>query len=482
MDWSYVYEPEVGPMACHFDPESFWAVLARTVRDVLDKAGADGRQVVAVSSTSQREGCVLVDGKGKELYGGPNRDLRAHVEGDELARAFGDEIYTRTGHFPSGMFAAARLMWFRRNQPDLYERASRLLMINDWVLYRLSGVCACEPSNAAETCLFDIGRRSWADDLIELLGLRRDLFADVVAPGTRIGAVSAAAAEATGLKVGTPVVAGGADTQCGVLGSGAIDDGDLAVIAGTTAPLQLVLADLTIDPGGRMWSAPFLSADRFVLESNAGGAGTVYRWCLDNFRPASEAPADAGDRYAQLNRAAESVPPGALGARSFLGVTVMDARNVRFHSSSTLELAQLVFHGDTQAAVGRAILESLAFAARANADQIASAAPAGIARVTACGGLTRSTLYVQLLAACMETTIRVPRWREGSGIGAAVCAGVGAGVFADLGDGQGTLVTADLEIEPDPALVSAYRDLYASWRRDYARLRAIIGSQPPSVN
>jgi len=253
------------------------------------QAGADGRQVVAVSSTSQREGCVLLDGNGSELYAGPNRDLRAQVEGDQLAQAHGDEIYTRTGHFPSGMFPAARLKWFQRHQPELYRQASRLLMINDWVLYRLSGVCASEPTNAAETCMFDLGKGSWANDLIEQLGLRRVLFADVVTAGTRIGAVSRLAAQATGLATGTPVVVGGADTQCGVLGSGAIDSGDMAVVAGTTTPLQLVLASLVIDPGGRMWSGPFLSADRFVLESNAGGAGTVYRWCLDNLWPAGDA-------------------------------------------------------------------------------------------------------------------------------------------------------------------------------------------------
>src|SRR5260370_24217626 len=97
--------------------------------------------------------------------------------------------------------------------------------------------------------------------------------------------------------------------------------------------------DLSSVPGGRMWCGPLLSSDSFGLESNAGGAGTVYRWCLDNFRPASEAPADAGDRYAQLDRAAESVPPGALWARPVLGVTPMDARHVRFHSSSALPLA-----------------------------------------------------------------------------------------------------------------------------------------------
>jgi sugar (pentulose or hexulose) kinase len=472
-DWGYQYEPEAGDLACHFDPDVFWSGLASTVREVLAKAGADGGQVISVSSTSQREGCVLLDGRGCELYAGPNRDNRATAEGIELGRARGDEIYARTGHYPSGMFAAARLKWFQRHRPELYERAASLLMINDWVLYRLSGEMASEPTNAAETCLFDIDKGAWADDLIKDLGLRRDLFAQVVASGARIGVVTEVAGSSTGLVPGTPVVVGGADTQCGVLGSGAIDDGDMAVVAGTTTPLQIVLSDLALDPVQRMWSGCFLVPGRFVLESNAGGAGTIYQWCADTFfGAASVRRGAAGDSpFALINTLAEATPPGAFGARSFLGVAVMNARALP-QPPATIELGSLVWHGDTKAAVARAILESLAFAARANADQISTLVPGAIGRVTACGGLTQSALYVSLLAALLERPISVPRWREGSGVGAAICAGLGAGVFKSLEEGQRKLVNVDLQVEPDPVLVSAYRKLYPAWLRDYAALAA----------
>lgn len=477
-DWGYEYEPDSGPLACHFDADSFWKVLAGTVRDVLAKAGAHGRQVVAVSSTSQREGCVLVDRGGRELYAGPNRDNRAEIDGAEIARTHGQRIYAQTGHYPSGMFAAARLKWFQRHRPETYERASRLLMINDWVLYKLSGAEASEPTNASETCLFDITKGCWADDLIDELGLRRDLFADVVAPGSRIGDVSAVAGRDTGLVPGTPVVAGGADTQCGVLGSGAINAGDMAVVAGTTTPLQLLLPALTLDTSFRLWSGPFLAPDTYVLESNAGGAGTIYRWCLDTFSGAQKQGADViGSSFERMNAMAASTPAGATGARSFIGVSVMNARALA-PPAATLELGPLFWHGDTKAAIARAILESLAFAARANADQILAVVPAGIARVNACGGMTRSTLYLALLAACLERNIRVPRWREGSGVGAAICAGLGAGLYKNLADGQRQLVTIELEIEPDPALVSAYRKLFPEWLRSYTALISGDGDRP----
>ena len=173
--------------------------------------------------------------------------------------------------------------------------------------------------------------------------------------------------------------------------------------------------------------------------------------------------------FALINARAESSLPGASGARSFVGVSVMNAR-AQTRPPATLELGSLVWHGDTKATVARAILESLAFAARANADQISELAP--IARVTACGGLTKSTLYIALLAALLERTITVPRWREGSGVGAAICAGLGAGVFTSLVEGQRALVSVDLEVEPDPVLVDAYSELYATWLRDYTTLAA----------
>jgi autoinducer 2 (AI-2) kinase len=470
-DWGYVYEPDVHPSACHLDPDAFWASLAQTVREVLTRAGADGRQVVAVSSTSQREGCVLLDGAGSELYAGPNRDLRAQAEGAELASTHGEQIYERTGHYPSAMFAAARLRWFQRHRPELVRRSGRLLMLNDWVLYRLSGICASEPTNAAETCLFDIHTQTWADDLVEELGLPASLLPDVVSSGTVIGAVTPAAARATGLRSGTPVVAGGADTQCGVLGSGASAEGDVAVVAGTTTPLQMILSAATIDPNRRLWSAPYLLPSTFVLESNAGAAGTVYRWCADSFVGNGLSSNGKGSSWDGLNARAASIPAGAGGVKSFVGVTVMNAKNV-WAPMAVLELGSLVWEGDTPAAIARAVLESLAFAARANAAQLAAAAPVPVRRITACGGLTRSDLYLTLLASCLGRKVSVPRWREGSGVGAAVCAAVGAGVYSNLTLGQQAMVSVDRTVEPDPELVSAYDALFPIWLEEFDTLAA----------
>lgn len=470
-EWGYREEPEAGPMACQFDPDTFWQVLAGVTKDALDRAGIDGRQVAGVTSTSQREGIVLLGTDGRELYAGPNRDMRGEVEGRALAAKWGDLIHQRTGHYPSGMFAPARLHWFRRHQPDLFQRFRRLIMINDWVLYRLSGEIASEPSNASETCLFDLGPLRWAEDLLDELEIPRHLLPQVVPSGTRIGAVTPAASRETGLLVGTPVVTGGADTQCGLVGCGIMDPGGLVVVAGTTAPLQLVTKEPTIDPNRRLWAGVHVAPSRYILESNAGGAGIVYRWLRDAFCEAQRVGVAERDSapFDLVNELAAEAPPGSWGARSFLGATVMDAHETALPTGA-LEIGATLWGGNGRAGVARAVLEGLAFAARANADQIAAVSGSRAMTLTACGGLTRSPLYLSILAAVLGNPVTVPRWREASGIGAAICAGIGAGAFSDFKAGTALLVHRDEVIDPDPDLTDVYAGLYSDWLQRYRTL------------
>jgi autoinducer 2 (AI-2) kinase len=256
-EWDYIVPPDAGPLAAMFDPDAFWDILAALIREALAKAGIRGEQVVAVSSTSQREACVFLDATGHELYAGPNRDLRGMAEGQQLAATYDKEIYQHTGHYPNGIFVPARLLWYKKHAPDIYEQFAHLLMMNDWILYRLCGEIACEPTNAGETCLYDLHTQSWMTDLIDALHLPKKIFPHILPAGTRLGAVHKRAAAQTGLKAGTPVVVGGADTQCGLLGCGGIHIGDLVAVLGTTSPVQLVTPRPMIDPAMRLWTGMF---------------------------------------------------------------------------------------------------------------------------------------------------------------------------------------------------------------------------------
>src|SRR5262249_38297318 len=153
--------------------------------------------------------------------------------------------------------------------------------LNDWITYRLSGERVAEHSNAGESMLYDVTRRDWSAELLDTLDIPAAILPPLCAAGTRVGRVTAAAAAATGIPEGTPVFAGGADTESALLGSGACEVGETGAVLGTTAPVQSVISSARIDPEGNLWTSCHVVPDRWVLESNAGDTGNAFRWLLE---------------------------------------------------------------------------------------------------------------------------------------------------------------------------------------------------------
>src|SRR6185369_9185536 len=148
-----------------FDPDEFWRALARCAAAALGAARIDPASVLGVATTSQREGCVFLDADGRELYAGPNLDSRAFMEGLEvLGELGGERLYAITGHSAPFIFPLARYLWYRKQGG---EPVARVLMINDWMTYRLCGVVSAEPSNASESMMFDFRARRWSDEILE---------------------------------------------------------------------------------------------------------------------------------------------------------------------------------------------------------------------------------------------------------------------------------------------------------------------------
>lgn len=233
-EWWHTSDPRFeGSM--DFDVAGNWRLLTGTIGEAIRKAGIAASQIAAISATSMREAFVLYDADGREIWACANVDSRAGKEVADLKRDFPElenSLYAESGQtFALG--ALPRLLWLKRNLPDVYERMDRIAMLSDWVLARLSGVIASDPSNAGTTGLFDLKGRKWLPDAMRRAGLRDDIFPDCVETGTVIGHVTPAAAEETGLAVGTPVVMGGGDCQIGTAGTGLVREGDCAVQGGT---------------------------------------------------------------------------------------------------------------------------------------------------------------------------------------------------------------------------------------------------------
>ncbi len=452
--WSYTTPPEAAPWGRAFDTGEFWGILCGLVRRALAEAGARGEQVLAVGASSQRQGIVLLDASGTTLYAGPNLDLRGVYQAAEIDAEHGDLLYRVSGHRPGLIFAPARLRWLRERQPSLYERIATLLMISDWLVFCLSSAFCSEPTAAAESQLLDITTGRWSSRLVEALGLSGDILPPLRAAGEIAGFVTRAAADATGLRAGTPVAVGGADTQCGLLGMGVFAPGQVGALAGWSMPLQQVL-DRPPDLDGRLWGSRHLLADRWVLESNAGPAGRSYAWLRETVF--------GGCSYAELDRLAALAPPGAEGSLAFLGAQAMDAGAMGLTWGGLLFPLALDFIDGRREHLARAALESIAFAARANLEQLTAASRQSPPAIALGGGLTRSRLFRQLMADVLGLPVAAAEMPDTSSGGAAMCAATAAGLYTDLPEAACAMSARSTIHEPQRTTHGEYLDAYERW-------------------
>src|SRR6266536_1749430 len=318
--WQHRMSPGFG---YDLDTAEVWRFFGEAAREAMAKVGAQLQDVLAVSTTGMRHGSVVVDSRGEVLLATPTRDARGALQGLRLAAERGREFHERTGHFPAPLFTASRLLWMADSTPELLCRAYAVLGLSDWLAYRLSGKMVAEPSVASESGLFEVSERRWADDLIRSLGLPRHLFPGVVSSGTALGPLSKDAAAHLGLQPGIPVVTGGGDTQCGLLGAGVVDSGQIGIIAGSTMPLQWVLDCDFIDAQARLWTSHHVVQGRWTLESNGGPSGDMIDWL------AGVIYSGLGDPAAALFAEASQSVVGAEGIVSTLGAEVFNASRLR---------------------------------------------------------------------------------------------------------------------------------------------------------
>jgi L-ribulose-5-phosphate 4-epimerase len=458
--WKHRPAPHTGGWGLDLDVDHIWGVLGRIAGEALSRANADPNQVLGIAATSMRHGMVLLGADDRELLAVPNRDARAAGEATELAQERGDEFYQRTGHWPSPIFAAARLLWLARHAPESLQPARALLSLSDWVALRLTGTVAAERSQAAETLLFDVTTRAWANDIIDSLQLPRAIFPSLVDAGGSLGSLTEDAAAHLGLKAGLPVAAGGADTQSGLLGAGVLAPGQLGIVAGSTAPLQLVTAAPIIDPERRLWAGLHIVPGLWILESNAAGMGKALEWFAHLLYP--EAP----EPVAMLVAEASTSVPGADGVMSTLGVTVFNASEMSLPVDGLTMSHEVTNDGDgggNRAHLARAALEGLAYSVRANAAQVMELAGLDATALHLTGGMSRSPVWAQLVCDVMNTPVHLAFTPESTALGAAICGGVGAGVYENLTEGARALAHLARQCTPDPQMARAYQGLYADW-------------------
>jgi autoinducer-2 kinase len=469
-EWSHAEVPGV-PGSQVFDTTRNWALIGECIREALAGAAIRPTDVAAVSSTGMREGMVLYDADGREIWACPNVDSRAAAEAVELvADGRARRIFEQGGDWVS-ITSPARFLWIAAHEPETFRRIAHIGMLSDWVLYRLTGRFVTDPSAGSSSNLFDLRARTWSSASLDLVGLSADLVPEVLEPGTVVGRLSARASVETGLATGTPVVVGGADTQLGLVGIGVVAPDRLTLVGGSFWQLTVVTDTPLIDPQARVRTLCHAVPGLWMTEGIGFYCGIAMRWFRDAFCELERAEAGRRgvDTYVVMEEAAARVPPGSEGITAIFS-NVMNAQRWVQASPSFLGFDVDRPAASNRRACIRALEEQAAYTARGHLAIVSELTGRTYDELVFTGGAAKGTLWPQIVADVVGLSVRVPVVKESTALGAALYAGVGAGLYRDIGEAVGSVVHTDRILEPVPEARRTYDERYVAWRALYPRI------------
>jgi autoinducer 2 (AI-2) kinase len=434
---------DAAPFGREFDPTELRAALVRLV-----DAGMDDRsRLAAITFTGQREAVVFADDEGRPLFTSPNQDARAAGQGMVIDAARSGEVYTVTGHLPSLLQVPAKLAWLRAERHNVASRVRWVMPLVDWCAGALTGSVVCSRSLAAENGLLDVGTGSRPDAYLRSLDLDPSLVPPITAEGAPIGAVTSDGVS------GLPVVLGGADTQCALVGLGATAPGSLGVAAGWSAPLQMVTATPIFDAQRRTWTSVHVVPGTWILESNVGESGGVWDWMC----------AMTGVSSDEAGVLADASPVGSHDVSVLAGARRMRASELGAGMGAVTFPLPLLVSGAGRGDVLRATLEGIACAIRANLEQLETVSGVQAGHLELGGGMSRSPLFARIVADLIDRPVRVAAHPETSAVGAAVLAAVATGLYGSLDEAVAAMCGRGQSIRPVLAASAAYEDVYTRW-------------------
>ena len=448
------------------DPADWWDAVAGSTRQLLSQSDATPDDVAVVSFSGQMMGCLPVDEAGTPLRSAIIwADQRAEAQAEHLAQALTPEgVYRITGHRASASYTAAKILWLRQHQPDIYWQARRFLQAKDYAAFRLTGAYATDYSDASGTNLFDLQARRWSDEILRAVDLSPELLPPAVPSSTVLGRVTREAAQETGLRAGTPVVIGGGDGACATAGAGVVGLHDAYCYIGSSSWIAYVSPNPLYDPQQRTFTFAHLDPAYLFPTGTMQCAGGSFDWLERLLR------GDADERqYAALDAMASQVEPGA-GGLLFLPYLIGE-RSPHWNPRARGSFVGLTMaHG--RAEMARAVLEGVALNLRIILDAFRQQG-APIRELRVIGGGARSPLWRQILADVLGLPLlRAQLAVEATSLGAAVAGGVGVGLFESY-DVVHDLVKVDPAEEPRPDSVRRYDELYRLFNDTYGALAPI---------
>lgn len=457
------------------DPRDWWRAGAIAIRRALQASGAAPESIAAVGFSGQMHGAVLLDENDEVIR--PALiwcDQRTNAQSKELERNFGlDRLIQLTCNPPLTNFTLTKLLWVRENEPKNWQRVRKIMLPKDYVRLRLTGESAIDVADASGTLLLDVANRRWSSEVLGKTGIDAKLLPKLFESQEICGKISQAGASATGLRPGTPVVAGAGDQAAGAVGMGITRAGVVSATIGTSGVVFAATDRPSLDSKGRLHTFCHAIPGRWHVMGVTQAAGLSLRWFRDRF---GAGPEDGRDPYERLSAEAATVSAGCEGA--FWAPYLMGERTPHLDP-----FARAAFVGlsasHTRAHLIRAVLEGVAFSLK-DTFTIFEEIQVPVERIRLGGGGARSPLWQQIQADVYAHEVEILKAEEGAAYGAAILAGVGSGCWKSVDEACDATVRVAKRISPVRESSGIMQAGYQTYRRIYPALHSIFAQKKTS--
>lgn len=444
------------------DPADWWNGICRAVREMIGEGSINPADIAGIGIDGQSWSAIALDRNGNVLCPTPIwTDTRSETICRETAERLGEEkFFGLYGNPVSPCYTWPKILWYRKNRPEVFEKTEKILQSNSYIAYRMTGEITQDLSQGYGLACFDMRKGCWDDDACEALGIPRKLLPEIVNCHQVIGRLTKEAAEQTGLKEGTPVVAGGLDAACGTLGAGVVRPGQTQEQGGQAGGMSICIDQYAADP--RLILSFHVVPGQWLLQGGTTGGGGALKWLRETMCP--------GLSFAEMSELAEQAPAGSGGV-TFLPYMAGE-RSPIWNPKACGVFFGLNF-GVTRGQMIRACMEGVAYALRHNLETAeAAGAKAGILR--AMGGSANSRIWTQIKADVTGCGIEVPASDTATTLGAAILAGVGTGVYQSFEEAAERTVSVKKTYTPNAEMKAVYDSGYEIYRKLYPALEELM--------
>lgn len=443
------------------NPTDWYEKTVEGIKELI--SNIDSSKVAGISFGGQMHGLVILDENDNVIRPAILwNDGRTTKECDFLNNQYGkDKLTNNTANIAFAGFTAPKILWLKENEPDNFKKISKIMLPKDYLAYRLSGEFCTDVSDASGMLLFDVKNRCWSEEMLELVGIKKEQMAKVYESYECVGNLTKQAASELGLSTSVKVIAGAGDNAAAAVGTGTVGDGKCNISLGTSGTIFIASKNFSVDDNNALHS--FAHADGYYhLMGCMLSAASCNKWWLDDI---------IKDKDYQKEQA--EITDDKLGNNKVFYLPYLMGER----SPHNNPLARASFIGmtmdTTRSDMTQAVLEGVAFAIR-DSFEVAKSLGIKIDRTKICGGGAKSPLWRKIIANVLNVKVDILEKEEGPSLGAAMLAAVGMKRFEDVSEAVDKIVKVVDTIEPDKAIAQRYEYKYNQFKKIYPALKPVF--------